>query len=141
MKLDMKRIALIALLFGVLLGVLLGCLVPQRPEPVVLDRSVPDQCSRCITCDYADLPLYTYNRDRFTIMRLHVQAVLDSAYAAGDTATSLVFLRECRTITCDIAMVALIRFQDGNSYLDIDCTVVNPIDTTITGMKSWTRNN
>ena len=126
----MRRV-MVALLFATMLG----CLVPEPMEPITSDRSVPDQCSSCITCDYADLPPFTYNRERFTIMRLRVQAVLDSAYAAGDTATHLAFLRECRTITCDIAMVALIRFQAGNSYLDIDCTVVNPIDTTVTGVK------
>ena len=124
------RKAAVALLFAAMLG----CLVPQRPESAFPDRSVPRQCEACITCNYGDLPPFTYDRDRFTLMRLRVQGVLDSAYAAGDTATSLVFFRECRTITCDIAMVALIRFQAGNTYLDIDCTVVNPIDTTVTGV-------
>lgn len=117
-------------------AMLLGCLAPgpeevaQRTEALQL----PPYCEPCITCNYADLPSFTIDPLRFTIMRFRVQGKIDSAYAAGDSVVRLVAFRECRTITCDVAMVAIIKFQAGNTYRDIDCTVVNPIDTTVTGV-------
>ena len=106
----------------------------ERPDRVLFDDPADRWCGSCLTCDLADLPPFTTDPERFDLMRAGMYAEIDSVNAeAGEIVAAIRFFSVC--LTADgLAMVGIVRFKDGHTHTWVDHTVVNPIDSTVTGI-------